>query len=134
MLKLSYRLADHGWATASLSNGSETFTVSVSYISPALDDLVEATITLLVGEEGAGIWWYTEPGKYQVLFRRTGEVVRLSVVERSKEVFSAENLLLNLAVHVRSQLRQLRHAHGLDGYQTTWRKPFPLRRFGDSAR
>jgi hypothetical protein len=103
----------------------ETLAVSVSYISPALDDFVEATIALLLGEERADFWWYAEPKKYQVLFHRQGEVVRLSVLERAQEVFSAEDSLLSLAVQVRSQLRQLRHTHGLLGYQTSWQRPFP---------
>lgn len=126
MLKFSYRLTGHGWATACVSNGSETLILSLSYISPALDDLVEATIALLLGAERSDFWWHSEPGRYQVLLVRHGEVVRLSVEEGNVEIFAAEDLLLGLAVQVRSQLRQLHRKHGLEGYQASWRRPFPL--------
>jgi len=126
MLKVSYRLRDHGWATACLFNGSETLTLSVSYITPALDDLIDAIIVLLLGYERADFRWLTEPGDYHIRLVRHGEVIRLTVLERSQEVFSGEERLLPLAVQVRSQLRQLRHTHGLLGYQTSWRRPFPI--------
>ena len=96
------------------------------YISPALDDLAAATIALLLGEERASFYWQAEPGKYQALLLRDGDVVQLRLHERATDIFFAEDLLLNLAVQVRRQLRQLRNNHNLDGYEASWQRPLPV--------
>lgn len=103
----------------------------MSYISPALDDLVDAAIVLLLGEEDASFRWYTEPDEYQIALQRQSVSVRLRVLElrfsgRWIEIFAAEGELLRLAIQVRSQLRQLRFTHGLDGYRASWRSDFPV--------
>ena len=131
MLTLSYTLLDHGWAPATLSDGVEALALHVSYISPALDDLVDAAIVLLLGEEEANFRWYTEPDEYQIALQRQGVSVRLRVLElqssgRWTEIFAAEGELLRLAIQVRSQLRQLGHTHGLEGYRASWRRDFPV--------
>jgi len=142
VLTLTYTLLDHGWAAATLSNGVETLTLEVSYISPALDDLVDATIALMLDGEEASFRWYTEPGRYQIVVQRQGIAIRMRVLElrfsgRWIEIFAAEGELLRLAIQVRSQLRQLRHTHGLEGYLASWRRDFPvaaLRRLEDLIR
>jgi hypothetical protein len=131
MLAVSYHLLDHGWARVTLSSGEAALALSVSYITDALDELVEAVIKLLLGMEEASLRWRTEPGEYRVQFQARGDTVSVQVLERRTpvrwaDVLSAEGSLLHLGIQVRSALRQLRQTHGLEGYKTSWGREFPI--------
>ena len=55
MLTFTYNLLDHGWARVVLLSADVTRTLHVSCISPALNDLVDATLGLLLGAEEARV-------------------------------------------------------------------------------
>jgi hypothetical protein len=49
MIRLEYALVAHGWATATLSDGTNSAEVTASYLTDALGDLSRAVIALLRG-------------------------------------------------------------------------------------
>ncbi len=64
MVKLTYALKERGWALIDAELGECRFRFPVSYMSDALDDLVSATIAVLLGQPVARFVLIDEPGAY----------------------------------------------------------------------
>ena len=79
-LTFSYRLDGPGWAEADLTCGDQSLHLTASYLSNALDNLLEAVEQLLDGAETTDAFWDEEPGRFHWDFRRHGSMIDLQVL------------------------------------------------------
>lgn len=76
-MHFTYRLTGLGWSEATISDGQASVTLTASYLSDALANLIEALIALLGGAEQAIVSWDEEPGEYRWVFTRSDDQVHL---------------------------------------------------------
>ena len=75
------------WLEAWISDGLAEARLSASLLfSPALENLIEAVISLLLGTKTARCFWEEEPGQYRWLFERHGDEL-LDLLCREAERF-----------------------------------------------
>ena len=89
-MDFTYELVGPGWARAEIRDGNQGARLTVSYLSDALGDLLEAVQRLLGGAEAAELIWWEEPGEYRWRFETVGEVTVLTITSTS-EVRREEN-------------------------------------------
>ena len=141
MLRLDYKLHEHGWASAFVGDGSTTVTFDASYLSDALGDLARAVRAVLRGLPESKCAFEQEPGEHRLLFVRDEQVIRITL-ERLHETFSraqrGELLLvtqsepLQLAEEVLNCLFRVLARHGEDDYLRRWiNAPFPSAEYRD---
>jgi hypothetical protein len=71
-MEFIYRLTGAGWAEARIADASSTATVTASYLSDALRDLLRAVLLLLEGAAEARCSWEEEPGEFRWVLTRAG--------------------------------------------------------------
>ncbi len=141
MLRLSYILQQHGWATASISNGDTAVETDVTYLSDGLGDLARAARGILRGLPEATFSFQQEPGEHRFVLSREDDHVRLAVY-RFAESFSraragepvlvAECGLREFATECINCLRRVLDEHGEEGYRERWKNAdFPSREYHD---
>jgi hypothetical protein len=148
-----YRLTGAGWARASITDGANQAVMTASYLSNALDDLLEAVARLLDGAPEARCSWEEEPGEYRWIFTRTGDDrVQLTILafddmwdftsdrpdgvplssypdERGELHFSTTQPLGVLGRAITDGAGAVLSEHGEDGYLAEWgMAPFPTAR------
>lgn len=79
----SYQLVGRGWARSEIRNGDQVARLTVSYLSDALGDLLEAVQQVLGGADVAELTWWEEPGEYRWRFETTGDVTILTITSTS---------------------------------------------------
>ncbi len=140
-MEFSYELTGRGWAEATITDGDQTATITVSYLTEdALGDLL-AAVTAIFGPVGEGTCsWQEEPGEYVWGFRRTGEDVEIPVDwydewrellsnQKATRVFEANNHARALGLVVVAATEKLLTKYGEDGYREKWHAgPFPSER------
>ncbi len=135
-LRLACTLTGKGWVEASLSDGINQVTLTTSYLSDAIFDLLWIGISLGEGAQAGTCVWQQEPGEYHWLFSRQEEQIEIRLLW-FKETFShrpdeegdcrlvLECSLLKFATKLKKQLDQLLTTWGDEGYKRTWGYPFP---------
>src|SRR5690242_14812293 len=139
MISFVYRLTGSGWSEAIISDGTNTATLQVSYLSDALRDLMAAIIELLEGATRAELTWFDEPGEYHWLLTHRQQVLSIRITryrnweqdrgpkERGKTVLKARCALRDFATAVLEQLADLYSTFGATGYKERWvSDDFPL--------
>jgi hypothetical protein len=139
MLRLSYTLHDHGWAVASITDGTTVVETDVSYLSDALGDLARAARGILRGLPETTFRFQQEPGEHRVIVSRDGDCVRLRVYRFRDTISLARDgdLLLDVERGLRefataciNCLRHVLDEHGETGYREKWKNhPFPLEEY-----
>jgi hypothetical protein len=141
-VEFTYRLVGLGWAEARLVDGAASATITASYLSDALADLLEAVAGLLAGAEETRCCWEEEPGEYRWIFRQDGRRVDLDVLwfdddydpetdfrgvdEQGKLVFTTQQSLRVLAAAIADGAGLVLAEHGEEGYLAQWHLyPFP---------
>lgn len=125
-MKLRYDLTGTGWADCTIAIGEATATVTASYLSDALDDLVGAVVALLCGDEQSTASFAEEPGEYRWEFARKGPdgvIIRIRFLGAGSDnqpIFDAETRLRTLAGALLSELQRLLREYGADGYRQRW--------------
>jgi hypothetical protein len=79
-VEFSYRLTGVGWAEATITCGDRSATLTASYMSDALAELLLAVGELADGADAARCSWEEEPGEFRWLFARAGEDVDLRIL------------------------------------------------------
>lgn len=141
MLRLSYIVHPHGWATASIGNGETTVETDVSCLSDALGNLARAARGILRGLPEATFSLQQEPGEHRVIVAREGGRVRVDVYKfadtfsrswRGDLVLSAECDVRDFATACINCLRRVLDEHGEAGYRDRWeRHSFPSQEYRD---
>jgi hypothetical protein len=141
-VEFTYRLVGLGWAEARLVDGAASATITASYLSDALADLLEAVVGLLAGADETRCCWAEEPGQYRWIFQRYGRRVDLDVLwfdddynpeidfrgadEHGKLVFSTQQSLSVLAAAIADGAGLVLAEYGEEGYLEQWHLyPFP---------
>jgi hypothetical protein len=137
-MRFSYRLVGTGWSEATLDDGDTAVTITASYLSDALGDLVTAAVLLNEGAEEVRFSWEEEPGEYRWIFERISpENVALRILwfddqmdeqpdVAGKAVFVTTEPITALSVAVANGARALLNEIGESGYAEKWVEyPFP---------
>lgn len=131
-MRFSYHLRRHGWAEVVLQDADQLVAMSVSYITDALRDLLDAVWSLAQGRDEAAVDLWEEPGRYRWQFSRTATGVRVEISafgngpEGDRAVFAASTSLDDLVREVVREATAVLTDEGVDGYRTKWQAhPFP---------
>jgi hypothetical protein len=138
---IDYRLLGAGWAECEVEIQRETVTVSASYLSHALERLIEAAISVARGAAEATVRWDEEPGEIRWRLGRVGEErLRVRILhfeerwddlpdEEGEVLLDAECRLRTFAGAVLSAAQRVLEKHGTGGYQNEWgMHGFPMER------
>jgi hypothetical protein len=134
-VQFEFTLRSFGWADGRIAIGNAAAAPTASYLSDALGDLLRAVCTLCEGADEARAAWQEEPGEYRWIFGRTGQCVRLVLLElpdwglpdsQGRPVLDAECELDALARAVIGAAAAIKEDIGIDGYLERWiYYPFP---------
>src|SRR5664279_1329088 len=130
-VEFHYRLTGTGWSEARLADDRGSATITASYLSDALGELLEAVGLLLEGAPAARCSWDEEPGEYRWIFDRDEETVRLRVLgfrglwgnepdERGSTVFETVQTLRALASAIAAGAQTVLDEYGEEGYKAKW--------------
>jgi hypothetical protein len=140
-LNITYKLVGTGWSECTLRDdaGSEC-TVSASYLSDALGNLVLAALAIGSGFKSASFSFDEEPGEYRWVIEQTDlNVVRIRILsfpelwggkpnEQGQLLFSASCRPIVFAAEVLRMASELLEECGEDGYMAQWvEHRFPIR-------
>lgn len=128
-VEFRYDLVGVGWSECTLINGDNHVTVTASYLSDALRELVAAVCRVTSGMPEATASFDEEPGEYRWrLFRIDDETLRISILEfdelwsnkpdsYGKPVFDSQCRLRTFAGAVYDGCKRLLAKYGHDGYR-----------------
>lgn len=137
-MRFSYELVGAGWASAVVSSGEVTATVTASYLDDALGDLLTAVWRILQGDLDATARWTEEPGEYRWRLTPESGHVAVRILEfpgMYSEQPDSEGLLVFeanpsprvLGTAVSSGARAVLDRYGLAGYREKWHEhDFPI--------
>lgn len=137
-ITFTYNLVGKGWSEAEIKDGESRATLTASYLSDALGDLVRAILGLLGTADKTTCSWAEEPGEYRWIFKKQGDSLFIKIVwfdvlwtnkpdEEGTSVFSSSCKLRRFSVQLKNQLEKLLDQYGLDDYRQKWGNyDFPL--------
>ena len=136
-LSLSYVLTGKGWAECRIETDGTRLVMHASFLSDAFDDLVRATLIMLVkGSVGTAVF-NDEPGTYRWRLMPAGERLHITVFAYDEPfvrenhptgrlAFDADCRMRTFAGAVLAAGQRLLETHGQDGYAEQWGHPFPV--------
>lgn len=135
--EFSYSLTGAGWAKAVVSDGEHRATVTASYLTDVLRDLLDAVAEVAEGESESRCLWTEEPGEFRWILRRAHGDVEIQVIE-FKETYSRASDLDGIlrfrstqpmglvARRVANAAQDVLDSLGPHGYRDRWvEHPFP---------
>jgi hypothetical protein len=135
----AYHLVGSGWAECTIAIDDRHATMTASYLSDALGDLLGAVIRMVEGQPEATASFAEEPGEYRWrFFRKEPDRLLIRILdfpqlwgdrpdEEGKVLFEAECRLRPFAGAVLSESQGLLDKHGREGYLGMWHQhEFPL--------
>lgn len=139
-LSFSYVLTGKGWADCEIDVDGVHLFMQASYLSDAFDDLVRATLSMLVNARVEAAVFNDEPGTYRWRLTPSGERLNIRIVTYDEPFaresdptgqlsFDADCRLRTFAGAVLSAGQQLLATHGEGGYAEQWGHPFPAAPF-----
>jgi hypothetical protein len=78
-LEFTFALTGLGWAQATITDLSNRSSLTASYLSDALGNLLDATISIATQDGHAEFVWEEEPGEYRWQLDRGNGVVKLEI-------------------------------------------------------
>lgn len=137
VFEFDYRLIGTGWSEARVADERNHATVTASYLSDALRDLIEAVALITEGSTAARCSFEEEPGEYRWIFDRRDDIVVLRILafddlwnhepdDAGTPVFQTRQPALRIARTVLSAAQRLLDETGKDAYLEQWvEHPFP---------
>lgn len=131
-VRVSYKLTGAGWAECSLDIDGQVIILTASYLSHALESLLQGTIAILEGDPKAKASFDEEPGEYRWLFTRINEQqIRIKILwfediqsnesdEDGQTIFEAMCRLRTFAGAVLAASQEVLSDHSLAGYKSKW--------------
>ncbi|HMA38175.1 MAG TPA: hypothetical protein VKY74_27250 [Chloroflexia bacterium] len=142
MIRFSYQLEEHGWASASITDDVSHLDLRPTLIfTDPLAELARACVALLDTLNSPYLTplacaWPDEPGEWRWLLEKQGTDLRIRILrfddwppsqphEAGELAFITICSLLKFAIQVQTQLRDIRSALGADEYRRRTYHPFP---------
>jgi hypothetical protein len=138
-VRVSYRLIGSGWSECNIVIDEYEATITASYLSDALRDLLGAVSRIVEGVSEATASFAEEPGEYRCRFFRQGpDRLHVRILEfpnlwsnrpdeEGSVVLDAECRLRTFAGAVFSASQKLLEESGMEGYRDMWgRHDFPI--------
>jgi hypothetical protein len=141
-LTFDYNLGNAGWAEATISDGTQSCHMTVSYLHDTLGNLVESVNLLLQGVNEAKVIFKDEPGEHiMFLVTENGEILDIEIrwfkdfasydLLTKKEfeiIFKGKARLLNFSNEILKILERIYDKEGSNGYKEKWvLSDFPLK-------
>jgi hypothetical protein len=138
-ISLEYNLTGRGWSECIIEIDNQSASLTASYLSDALADLLDAIVSVVQGNDEATALFMEEPGEYRWRFNRVSKE-RLSVrilwfdeafsnrldVE-GKVILETECRLRTFAGAILSASQRVLATYGLEGYREKWvHHDFPI--------
>ena len=138
-VSFEYKLTGRGWSECTVEIDNKSASLTASFLSDALTNLLDAVISIVQGNDEATVLFMEEPGEYRWLFKRMSEE-KLSVQilwfdeassNRSdlegKVILETECRLRTFAGAILSASQQVLVMYGLEGYREKWvHHDFPM--------
>ena len=133
-LKVAFDDPHDGWVGLKLSYGSETTGVIASYTPyDSFLALVDALYNLFLYEGEWRVVWNEAPGEREFVFRRTGNLVYLELVEfpdhrrelRAEHQLKASGSYEEVAIPFWRALKNLQGRFSAEELQDRWHRAFP---------
>jgi hypothetical protein len=141
---IDYKLTGTGWAQCTISNGEQSCTLTASYLSDALGNMILAAVALLRQFNALSFSFDEKPGEYRWVIASTrANEIELRILEfddRYSHKPDAEGRLLlraicipeSFAIAVHEAATKVLAQHGEEGYLATWCEyPFPTERLNE---
>lgn len=131
-VNISYKLTGAGWAECSLAINDQAIVTTASYLSHALESLLQGIVDIMRGLAEARASFDEEPGEYRWIFRRIDEenldikilwfdeLWNKQADDKGRIIFEADCRLRTFAGAVLSASQEVLAEHGLDGYKDKW--------------
>jgi hypothetical protein len=136
-VEFSYRLTGVGWGEAIVGCNEKTVTLTTSYLTDVLHDLLTAVQLLLEGATESRCSWDLEPGQYRWIFVRNAGSANLQILgmddfwndipdDEGTEIFTCTEPLLAMATGIVLGIQSVLDQYGEDEYLERWvEHPFP---------
>ncbi len=151
VIRLTYKVEEHGWATTHISDGANELTMYPSRVTGGdIEDLAEKVIALLRADrEGASIKlrcsWGDEPGEYRWVLENDVGNLRIDILwfdtsrsrlddEKGKVLFSTRCSLLKFAIQIKTELQAAVDTIGKEEYKKRSGRDFPDRVYEELKR
>lgn len=124
----------HGWLAAQVRSADDQLRVTVSHLSDAVRDLVDAARRVAAGDGVVRCVWMDEPGEHRWLLTRRGGLLDIVVLSTDRSPASDESCTLAFAATVqrvqfiRSVVRAvdaIDHSIARVDYREHWGHRFP---------
>ena len=138
-VELNYRLTGKGWAECFLQIGGASSTITASYLSDPVSDLIVASEQLLQGAVEQRVSFLEEPGEFRlILSPETPSLLHVRVLSFTDShphrpdsagsiIFDSQCDLLRFARAVSRTFQSVLDLHGVVGYKELWStSDFPL--------
>lgn len=130
-VSIEYRLTGTGWSECLIRLNDQRVEITGSYLSDCLAGFAGAALQILDGAACARFSFDEEPGEYRGIIDRSGERLRLRIVEfpelwgdrpdEEGEVLLDERCVASdFVAAVRDALQCVLDEHGEDGYRERW--------------
>ncbi|MGD1921495.1 MAG: hypothetical protein ACFCAD_22960 [Pleurocapsa sp.] len=130
---IQYNLTGRGWAECILEIDDQKITVTASYLSDALADLLDAVVSIVRGANEARAKFQEEPGEYRWIFTRLPpDKLRICILWFSntfistkldiegEKAFETECRIRTFAEAILSASQRVLEVNGIEGYQEKW--------------
>lgn len=146
-LKISYKLTGMGWSECELSDGKSSCTITASYLSDALGNMVLAATAIASNFSKASFSFDEEPGEYRwVISSPRLNEIELSILSFSelwggqpdsdgKLIFNTCCLPVTFATAVLECATEVLNTYGIEEYEKRWAEhKFPSTQFQELKR
>jgi hypothetical protein len=137
-VSVEYNLVGRGWAECIVEIDQHQVRLTASYLSNALDDLLDAVTAIVQGASEATASFTEEPGEYRWRFRRISQGrISIQVIwftqtfknrpdSEGEIILDAECRMCTFAGAVLSGSQRVLATHGSKGYKAQWAHDFPM--------
>ena len=136
---IQYNLTGRGWSECIVEINDRRITVTASYLSDPLADLLDAIASIAREANEARAKFEEEPGEYRWIFTRMspdklricilwfGDTFSTKLDTEGEKVFETECRLRTFAGSILSASQRVLEVNGIEGYQEKWvNHKFPI--------
>jgi hypothetical protein len=134
-LKVAFDDPEHGWVGLTISRGSDTVTINISYTpNDSFLELANALYNLFLYSGEAKVIYHAGSTEYELRFTKEGGLVRLEAYEfpdrrrdagRGERFFEAAGSYEDICLPFWRALRNLQGRFSEDELNARWHRPFP---------